>query len=168
MELIFLILGIALVILSGMFDAQKDYAKSNIRRWSDPQLWDKAPYYLYAGSGKNSGWRFKWKDGDHDKGEAFPGSTTMFVFVTDWFHMAKKFQLYFMMGGMCLMALYNPFTIFAYEILNHMGFQLATTHYNRTKKFLWFFQNAGYKIFLRYMNKHNKKLLDEYVEGVYS
>lgn len=31
-------------------------------------------------------WKNKWKNGDPKQGEAFPGSSTVFVFVTDGWH----------------------------------------------------------------------------------
>ena len=35
-------------------------------------------------------WRNKWKDGDPAKGEAFPGSSTVFVFTTDGYHLMRS------------------------------------------------------------------------------
>lgn len=32
-------------------------------------------------------WKRKWKNGNKDEGEAFPGSSTIFVFVTDGYHL---------------------------------------------------------------------------------
>lgn len=34
-------------------------------------------------------WRRKWKNGDPSQGEAFPGSSGPFVFLTDAFHLFK-------------------------------------------------------------------------------
>lgn len=34
-------------------------------------------------------WRNKWKEGDHKKGEAYPGSSTVFVLFTDAWHLAQ-------------------------------------------------------------------------------
>ena len=34
-------------------------------------------------------WRNKWKNGDPAQGERFPGSSTIFVFLTDAWHLAK-------------------------------------------------------------------------------
>lgn len=167
-DIVLLIAGILLVIVSGIFDSQKDYAKSNIQKWTDPELWAEAPWYMFSGSSKNSGWRFKWKDGLHTSGEAFPGSSTVFVFVTDWFHMAKKLQILFMTLGLIAMAYFHPLTIFGYETINHIGFQLGTKHYEKTSKFVWWFQRLGYRLFLINMNKHNKNLLYRYKSGEFS
>lgn len=38
-------------------------------------------------------WRNKWKDGDPKKGERFPGASTVLVFVTDLWHLAKFVML---------------------------------------------------------------------------
>jgi hypothetical protein len=35
-------------------------------------------------------WRNKWKNGDPKQGERFPLSSTMLVFLTDWWHLAKS------------------------------------------------------------------------------
>lgn len=35
-------------------------------------------------------WRNKWKNGDPSQGERFPLSSTMLVFLTDWWHLAKS------------------------------------------------------------------------------
>ena len=37
-------------------------------------------------------WKNKWKDGDHIKGEAYPGSSTVFVLFTDAWHLAQFFM----------------------------------------------------------------------------
>jgi hypothetical protein len=37
-------------------------------------------------------WRNKWKDGDPEKGEAYPGSSTVFVLFTDAWHLAQFFM----------------------------------------------------------------------------
>lgn len=38
-------------------------------------------------------WRLKWKNGDPAQGERFWGSSTVFVFVTDFWHLAKWVML---------------------------------------------------------------------------
>ena len=38
-------------------------------------------------------WRKKWKDGDPRRGEKFPGSSTVFVFLTDRWHLMQFFFL---------------------------------------------------------------------------
>jgi hypothetical protein len=38
-------------------------------------------------------WRNKWANGDPAQGEAYPGSSTVFVLFTDGWHLAKFFML---------------------------------------------------------------------------
>jgi len=45
-------------------------------------------------------WRLKWKNGDPAQGERFPGSSTIFVFVTDFWHLAKWLMLKCLFLGM--------------------------------------------------------------------
>lgn len=40
-------------------------------------------------------WRNKYKNGDPAQGPRFPGSTTIFVFLTDGWHLMKAFSLAF-------------------------------------------------------------------------
>jgi len=65
---------------------------------------DKILYHFYESRFKTMGtfwnpeksWENKWKDGDPEKGERFPGSSTIFVSLTDAWHlfgMIKNFTL---------------------------------------------------------------------------
>lgn len=48
-------------------------------------------------------WKNKWKNGDVTQGERFPGSSTVFVGVTDWYHLANEGNKYSLLsGGMIL------------------------------------------------------------------
>ncbi len=51
-------------------------------------------------------WKNKWKNGDPSKGNAFPGSSTVFVAATDAWHFAKSLCI-----ASLLMALLAPFTL---------------------------------------------------------
>ena len=44
-------------------------------------------------------WKNKWKDYDHTKGEAFIGSSTVFVFITDAWHFFKFLKNTFICGA---------------------------------------------------------------------
>jgi hypothetical protein len=44
-------------------------------------------------------WRNKWAGGDPSLGEAFPGSSTIFVFLTDGWHLAQAVMLICVIGG---------------------------------------------------------------------
>lgn len=41
-------------------------------------------------------WRNKWKNGNKQEGEAFWGSSTFLVFLTDWFHLSEFIKLNFL------------------------------------------------------------------------
>jgi hypothetical protein len=66
---------------------------------------------IFAGRGWDSwanpkiSWRrkWKWKGEKYDEmiGEAFPGSSTVFVWITDLWHLSKSFQLTLMMLAIC-------------------------------------------------------------------
>ena len=146
-----------------MFDAQKDYAKSSISKFINVNLYNLYPFYFYSGSGKDSGWVFKWKNGKHSEGESFKGSSTYNVWKTDWFHFAKKLQIYFFILGFLLLAFVSPYFILIYEIFNHIGFQIAVSSNKYSNLFMYQFHKLGLKVFLKNQNKYNKKLLDEYI-----
>jgi len=53
-------------------------------------------------------WPNKWKNGSKSQGERFPGSSTVFVFVTDLWHLAKMLML---VAVMFAIVLYNPIVV---------------------------------------------------------
>ena len=67
--------GLAGVAKAGMDTIQHHYKQSIFRTSSDQQFWD--PKYS---------WKNKYKQGNVLSGEAFPGSTTIFVGFTDGWH----------------------------------------------------------------------------------
>jgi hypothetical protein len=48
----------------------------------------------------NRSWAMKWKNGDKEQGEKFLGSSTVFVFTTDAWHLAQFFFLNLMIAAM--------------------------------------------------------------------
>lgn len=73
-------------------------------------------------------WRLKWKNGDPAQGERFPGSSTVFVFITDFWHFAKWVMLKAIFAAMAL-ALYGVWwqRVVAFVVLHaafSMGFEL--------------------------------------------
>ncbi len=88
-----MIIFIVLLVLSAASKVIMDLSSIGALPWN-PDFWDKA-----------RGWRRKWKDGDPNKGEAFLGSSTIFVFVTDGWHLAQFFFLNL------LFAAFLPFVI---------------------------------------------------------
>ena len=78
-----IVLAATFSIFSGISKAVCDTAASSFYRSKlyrafklDPNFWD-----------KGSSWMNKWKDGDKKKGEAFLGSSTVFVIFTDGWHL---------------------------------------------------------------------------------
>lgn len=74
-------------LLHGISKAILDRSSEDALPWGD--FWN-----------KSVSWRRKWKDGNPDKGEAFLGSSTVFVMFTDGWHLAQ----FFCYTSLCLMA----------------------------------------------------------------
>jgi hypothetical protein len=77
---------ILFLALFGFFEAVMDklqfhYNKSVFKNFKNQQFWN-----------PKISWKNKWKNGDKDKGEKFPFSSTLFVFTTDAWHLAKFFR----------------------------------------------------------------------------
>jgi hypothetical protein len=72
-----------LILLSGIFKAAADkiaFHGGIFQSWG--------PYW-----NMETGWRLKWKNGDKAQGERFPGSSTIFVWTTDSFHLLQMLYL---------------------------------------------------------------------------
>ena len=92
------IIGLILTIFAGLSEAIMDtlqfhfykspFSKYNHQFWN-PQL----------------SWRNKYKKGDPSLGPKFPGSTTIFVSLTDGWHLFKLFRNLFLFVGLCLIAI---------------------------------------------------------------
>ena len=72
--------------LVGFFEAVMDkiqfhYNKSIFINFKNQQFWN-----------PKISWKNKWKNGGKDNGEKFPFSSTLFVFTTDAWHLAKFFR----------------------------------------------------------------------------
>lgn len=52
-----------------------------------------AKYWKNTWVNPDVSWKNKWKNGDPAQGEAFPGSSTIFVFVTDFWHLSQFIYL---------------------------------------------------------------------------
>ena len=79
----FILLGMIFVMVSGLFESIMDklqfhYDKTPFKYFNNQIFWD-----------PKISWRNKWKDGDSEKGEKFPGSSTIFVGITDSWHLFK-------------------------------------------------------------------------------
>ena len=65
-------------------------------------------------------WRNKYKKGDPSLGPKFPGSTTIFVSLTDGWHLFKLLRNLFLFVGLCLIAIpcLNINYIIIYYLIN--------------------------------------------------
>lgn len=80
------------IIISALFKALMDtcastFPSSRLRNLN-PLFWD-----------KSQSWRNKWKNGDPAQGERFPGGSTIFVSLTDGWHLMQHFFLFFMFAA---------------------------------------------------------------------
>lgn len=83
---VILIISAFLLMLASAANAVMDtlahhYSGSIFARYN-PLFWNPA-----------ESWKNKYKDSDHTKGAKFPGSTTIFVFMTDAWHLFKFVQI---------------------------------------------------------------------------
>jgi len=61
-------------------------------------------------------WRNKYKNGDHKQGERFTGSTTIFVFTTDLWHLAQFFFLRFFFAAIICYHLSPGLSVLVYDL----------------------------------------------------
>jgi len=92
-------ISIILMIFAGICNSVMDvlktrYNNSIFASWPN-QTWLKP----------SLSWVKKWKDGNPKKGERFLGSSTVFVWLTDFWHLAKFFML---LGIAFSIVLYQP------------------------------------------------------------
>jgi hypothetical protein len=85
----------------GFFDAVMDklqfhYHKAVFNRFDNQDFWD-----------PNLSWRRKWKNGNPKDGERFFLSSTLFVFTTDAWHLAKFFRNLFVLVAFIGIGLYG-------------------------------------------------------------
>lgn len=83
-------ISLILVIIAGVAKAFMDLSADG----KLPQNLDKA-----------NTWKNKWKNGYKDQGEKFPGSSTVFVAFTDFWHLMQLIFLNFLMAAIIL---YKP------------------------------------------------------------
>ena len=111
-------ISIILLILGGIFNSVMDviYFK-----------WDKSIFKniknvnLYNWCNPTYSWKNKWKDRDPSKGEKFPGSSTIFVFITDLWHFAKFLMLWCISLAIVFYTPITPYLILDIIIL-HVSF----------------------------------------------
>lgn len=67
---------------NAVMDTLVHHYKGSVFEKLNPLFWNPA-----------ESWKNKYKNGDHTKGAKFPGSTTIFVFLTDAWHFFKFIQI---------------------------------------------------------------------------
>lgn len=120
MKLEFLFLPLALTLLAAICMAAMDKIQHH---WST-SIFSR----LGAWWNPSESWRLKWKNGDPKQGERFPGSSTVFVFITDFWHLAKWVMLKAIFAAMAW-GLYGVWwqRVVAFVVLHaafSMGFEL--------------------------------------------
>lgn len=89
-----LIAILALSFLAGLADGTRDVLSFRYSRSIFPQSADEQ--FLGAGEifwNPDISWRNKWKNGDPEQGERFPGSSTVLVWTTDAWHLLQFIML---------------------------------------------------------------------------
>jgi hypothetical protein len=82
-------ISILFLILAGICNAIMDVLKT---RFNKSIFLGKSPYNWIDPA---LSWPNKWKNGDKSQGEKFLGSSTVFVWMTDLWHLAKMLMLVF-------------------------------------------------------------------------
>lgn len=100
MEITFLISSIILIIVAGFAEAVMDklqfhYDKSIFLRFANQRFWN-----------PEISWVNKWKNGDPIYGEKFIGSSTIFVGVTDAWHLFKSIRTLSLFTSLLFVSLY--------------------------------------------------------------
>lgn len=57
----------------------------------------------------DSSWYNKWANGDPEQGEAFPGSSTFFVWTTDGYHLFRTISKTSLVSGICFGTVINVY-----------------------------------------------------------
>lgn len=94
-----ILIGVSLII-AGIGKAVMDtlqfhFSSSVFKKLKGNYFWD-----------PSISWKNKYKNKDPKQGEAFPGSTTIFVFVTDAWHFFQFLFLRFIFAAMVLLGLF--------------------------------------------------------------
>jgi hypothetical protein len=89
------IAGMILLVVAGISKAVMDISSEGA-----PFIWRGQSSFW----SKSESWVRKWKNGDPKFGEAFPGSSTFFVFATDPWHFSQFTFLNSLIIGICLLS----------------------------------------------------------------
>lgn len=72
-------------------------------------------------------WKNKWKNGDKSQGERFPGSSTVFVFLTDPWHLLQSVYLNSLFAALYLICTHTPsvWVLLLSRVLFGLSFELS-------------------------------------------
>jgi len=110
--MITIILIILMAILDSTMDMNFNQYSSSIfsnTKVFNPQFWN-----------PSVSWANKWKNGIHGDGEKFLGSSTVFVFLTDSWHLFKMLFLSLTFIALLTAPISGVFKIFDYILLNYL------------------------------------------------
>jgi hypothetical protein len=108
-------------ILAGIFNASMDVVSF---RWEKSFFFKRLNKYSQFFDPKVS-WKNKYKNGDHEQGERFPFSTTVFVFLTDWWHLAKTLMIIsFTLGMVFYTPILGIIDFFIFYLFFSMTFEI--------------------------------------------
>lgn len=146
-----MILNIIIILVASTADAVMDTISShfptsifsNIKNWKVLKNWKLCnKIKLYNWINPYYSWRNKWKNGDRDQGEKFLGSSTIFVFVTDAWHLLQSIQLNllfifaFTFYNTNLTWYYNLIALCSYRIIYGLWFTYLNDYVLIKKKLL--------------------------------
>ncbi|MFT4762609.1 MAG: hypothetical protein ACI9XO_000315 [Paraglaciecola sp.] len=92
------IIPLLMVIFAAIANSAQDtvahhYSQSVFAEFEEPTFYN-----------ANQSWKAKWKNGDHQQGERFWGSSTIFVKFTDFWHLMKSVSWMLLFGAMSILA----------------------------------------------------------------
>lgn len=145
------ILIILLLFISSTADAIMDvisfhFSKSIFSKMHNWKIFKKKTYKeklsIYRWCNPDYSWKNKWKNGNKEEGEIFKGSSTIFVFVTDLWHLMQFIQLnsLFLLSVVFLLHLEESsfksiiLHIFLYRVYYGINFTLWYDHILKLKK----------------------------------
>lgn len=170
-----IVISLLLVIINGVLDFGRDFSKSSVIAKYVPKelLGDNDDYFNCGDTGK--AWDNKWAKDNNGKVlhgvEAYKGSSTIYVFETDYFHFCKRVFYIVQAISISLMIISTVITsvnhgyiglvflLYPYmmESLNSAGF---TPTYNKNKlftKLLVYTQKLGYNIYINKLKPNNNE-----------
>jgi len=176
LTILFIVLYAIFLAFGGVMNAHRAWAKSSNDRFI-PDEFAMYKFYFQSGNGQD-GWRFKWKNGRKEDGEAFWQSSRTFVGTTDWYHFSEEvYNLFLSLAIACLpviavSTLYFDGRIwvalsistacaFSYRFFNAVGFVAMEKQNKIAVKFARFWQRLGLIFFIKLQYKYNRAFFEK-------